>query len=48
MWRSASRRKVWFAHDPVYSLGVNYQDNCKKEVETYIQYMKDKHFYKDH
>ena len=29
-------------------IGVNFQDNCKEEVETYIQYMKDKHFYRDH
>ena len=29
-------------------IGVNFQDNCKEEVETYIQYMKVKHFYRDH
>ncbi|KAM7454139.1 hypothetical protein AV274_0053 [Blastocystis sp. ATCC 50177/Nand II] len=26
--------------------GVNHEDNCKADVEAYINYMKEKHFFK--
>ena len=42
----ASRERVPCCFPLSHHVGVNHEDNCKADVEAYINYMKEKHFFK--
>lgn len=42
----ASRERVSSCFPLSHHVGVNHEDNCKADVEAYIKYMKEKHFFK--